>query len=552
MRRSWSAHSSLFCCLLLPLLGLLLFAGCTKKAASSPATTSNASPTAPKILRLGNGAEPEDLDPQAVDGIPEHHLVMALFEGLVTEDPHDLHPIPGMAESWEISPDGLVYTFHLRANLKWSDGSPLTADDFVQSYRRMLTPAFGSEYSYLLWFVRGAEEYNKGALTDFSAVGFKAPDDRTLKVSLKSPVPFLLKIIASHYSWMPVPVKVIVRYGPIDARRSPWTRAGRMVSNGPFMLKAWSPNQKIVLVRNPHYWDAAQVKLDEIHFFPVDDVATEERMFRDGQLDKTQELPVAKIDPYRHDSPGLLRIEPFLGVSYYCFNVTRPPFTDKRVRRALALAINREGIVESVLHGGQAPAYSLSYPGTAGYFPRARLTGGVPEARRLLAEAGYPDGRGFPAVELLYNTSDNNRILAEAIQQMWRQNLGIDIQLVNQEWKVTRDALHAHNFTLGRTGWIADYVDPHAFLEGWISGNGNNDGLYSNPEYDRLFHEALQAKTEEARYEAYQKMDAILIEDCPMITIYHYTRVYALSPKVKGWYPTLLDNHPYKYVDLEQ
>ena len=275
-------------------------------------------------------------------------------------------------------------------------------------------------------------------------------------------------------------------------------------------------------------------------------------MFRTGQLHKTAEVPLTKIDIYRRDFPEALRIEPYLGVSYYYFNVTRPPFTDKRVRRALALAIDRESIVKNVLRGGQAPAYSLSYPGTAGYFPDAKLTGGVAEAKRLLAEAGFPDGQGFPKVELLYNSSENNRILAEAMQQMWRQNLGVDIQLVNQEWKVYRDTMHAHNFALGRSGWIADYVDPHVFLEIWVTGNGNNDGAFSNAAYDKLFQQALHAPTQAERYGFYQQMDALLVDECPMIPIYHYTRVYALSPKVKGWYPTLLDNHPYKFLDLAE
>ena len=527
-------------------LGAALLAGCGRGGPAPGA----AAPL--KILHLGNGAEPQDLDPQAVAGIPEHKLIMALFEGLVTEDPKDLHPIPGMAERWEISPDGLVYTFHLRAGLKWSDGEPLTAGDFMQSYQRMLTPAFAAEYSYLLWFVRGAEEYNRGTLTDFSTVGFAAPDDRTLQVTLKSPVPFLLNIIASHYTWMPVPLRIIAQYGPAHQRRTPWTRAGRLVSNGPFLLKEWSPNQKIIVVRNPHYWDAANVKLDEIHFYSIDDLSTEERMFRTGQLHLAREIPLAKIDTYRRDYPAALHLEPHLGVSFYYFNVTRPPFTDKRVRRALALAIDRESLVKNVLRGGQSPAYGLSYPGTAGYYPRAKLVGGVEEARRLLAEAGYPGGQGFPAVELLYNSSENNRILAEAIQQMWRQNLGVDIRLANQEWKVYRDALHGHNFTLGRAGWIADYVDPHVFLEIWVTGNGNNDGVFSSAEYDRLFRQALLAQTQAERYECYQKMDALLVEECPMLPIYHYTRVYALSPKVRGWYPTLLDNHPYKFLDLAE
>jgi oligopeptide transport system substrate-binding protein len=530
-----------------------LTSGCSRKdapASQSPAAAGAKS--VPQVLRIGNGTEPQDLDPQAITGVPEHKLMMALFEGLASEDPKDLHPVPGVASSWDISPDGLTYTFHLRANAKWSDGSPITADDFIQSYQRMLTPQFASEYAYLIYdYVVGAKDFYDGKLTDFARVGFRAPDAQTLVVTLKSPTPYLLKIIASHYAWTPVPVKVIAQYGPVDRKRTGWTRAGRLVSNGPFLLKDWTPNQKIVVARNPHYWDAATVKLDEIHFFPTEDIPTEERMFRTGQLHKTNELPNAKIDVYRKEYPEALHLEPYLGVYFYRINVARPPFTDKRVRKALALAIDRESVVKNITRGGQQPAYAVSYPGTAGYSPRAKLEGGIAEAKRLLAEAGYPEGKGFPDAELLYNTSENHRAIAEAIQQMWRRNLGIEVRLLNQEWKVYLDSQHTKNFMLQRAGWIADYVDPHVFLEIWVSGNGNNDTNWSNAAYDQLFQQALTAKTDAERYEIYQKMDAILVDEVPVIPIYHYTRVYAMSPKVKGHSPTLLDNHPYKYLWLE-
>ena len=530
-----------------------LTSGCSRKdapASQSPAAAGAKS--VPQVLRIGNGTEPQDLDPQAITGVPEHKLMMALFEGLASEDPKDLHPVPGVASSWDISPDGLTYTFHLRANAKWSDGSPITADDFIQSYKRMLTPQFASEYAYLIYdYVVGAKDFYDGKLTDFARVGFRAPDAQTLVVTLKSPTPYLMKIIASHYAWTPVPVKVIAQYGPVDRKRTGWTRAGRLVSNGPFLLKDWTPNQKIVVARNPHYWDAATVKLDEIHFFPTEDIPTEERMFRTGQLHKTNELPNAKIDVYRKEYPEALHLEPYLGVYFYRINVARPPFTDKRVRKALALAIDRESVVKNITRGGQQPAYAVSYPGTAGYSPRAKLEGGIAEAKRLLAEAGYPEGKGFPDAELLYNTNENHRAIAEAIQQMWRRNLGIEVRLLNQEWKVYLDSQHTKNFMLQRAGWIADYVDPHVFLEIWVSGNGNNDTNWSNAAYDQLFQQALTAKTDAERYEIYQKMDAILVDEVPVIPIYHYTRVYAMSPKVKGHSPTLLDNHPYKYLWLE-
>jgi len=286
-------HRALFTPLITVALAALLLTAC-RRHDSAPSTSTSSAALPPKIFRLGNGAEPQDIDPQVVNGLVEHQIIVALFESLVAEDPHDLHPIPGQAERWEISADGLVYTFHLRPNLKWSHGAPLTAADFVQSYQRMLSPALASEYSYLLWYVVGAEEYNKGTLLDFSAVGFQAPDERTLIVTLKSPTPFLLKIIASHYAWMPVPIKEIAKHGPLLERRSPWTRPGKMVSNGPFRLKSWSPNEKISVERNPFYWDAATVKLDGIEFFPIEDDGTEERMFRTGQIHQTSIYPSAR------------------------------------------------------------------------------------------------------------------------------------------------------------------------------------------------------------------------------------------------------------------
>jgi oligopeptide transport system substrate-binding protein len=442
--------------------------------------------------------------------------------------------------------------FHLRENAKWSDGTTITADDFIQTYKRILSRSLASEYAYLVYdYVVGAKDYYDGKLTDFAGVGFKAVDEHTLQVTLKSPTPYLLNIIAGHYAWNPVPVKVIARYGPIDQQRTNWTQPGHIVGNGPFILKEWRPNQKIVVVRNPNYWDAATVKLDAIEFYPIEEIATEERMFRTGQLDMTNDMPTAKIDVYRKEHPESLRIEPYLGIYYYRCNVLRPPLNDKRVRQALALALDRESLVRNVTRGGQRPAYSVSYPDNAGYTSRSQLTHDVAEARRLLAEAGYPDGKGCPPIELLYNTSENHRAIAEAIQAMWRKNLGVELRLVNQEWKVYLDMQHTTNFTLERAGWIADYVDPNVFLETWVTGNGNNDTNWSNAEYDRLYAAALASKTTQERYENYQKLDAILVDEVPIIPIYYYTRVHAVSPRVKGYYPTLLDDHPYKYIWLE-
>ncbi|HVU33018.1 MAG TPA: peptide ABC transporter substrate-binding protein [Opitutaceae bacterium] len=524
---------------------VVLSIGCSRER---PSVADTGAPVR-KVLRYGNGAEPQDLDPQIVTGTPEHRLVQTFFEGLVSEDPQ-LNVIPGVARTWDISDDGLVYTFHLRPDARWSDGTPLTAQDFVDSYQRMLTPAFGAEYAYMLWHVVGAEDYNKGRLTDFSRTGFKALDPHTLQLTLRQRTPFLLHAL-NHEAWMPVPVATIRKFGGFDRRSTPWTRPENFVGNGPYVLKVWRPNQIIVAERSPTYWDRSHVKIDEIDFYPVELAETEERMFRTGQLDITYEVPLSKIPLYRREHPDQLRIDPYNGVYFYRFNVNRKPFDDVRVRRALALAINREQIVRDVTRGGELPAYHLVPPNILGYNSRYSIHEDVAEARRLLAEAGYPGGRGFPRVDLLYNTLERHRIIAEAIQQMWRKNLGIEISIYNQEWKVYMDAQHTHNFQIQRAGWIADYMDPHVYFDLWQTGGLNNDSGWGDPEYDRLLKSALSAPTTAARYEIYQRMEKIFLDGMPVIPIYFYTYVRLVSPRVTRFATTPLDNYPWKYADVD-
>lgn len=522
---------------------LLLNAGCGRSEQAAPAA-----PT--KILQLGNGVEPSTLDPQVAAGIPEQRILSSLFEGLLGEDPQTLAPVPGAAESWKISDDGLLYEFRLRSGLQWSDGTPLTATDFVRSYERMLNPKFAAENAYMLWAVDGAEDYTKGRTRDFDTVGFRALDERTLQVRLRTPTPYLLKIIANHYAWYPVPVRAILAHGDLYDRANRWARPGTLVSNGPFQLSDWQPNQKIIVQKNTRYWDAAVVKLSEIHFHAIDDLAAEERLFRTGALHKTNQLPADKVETYRRDMPESLRVEPYLGVYYYVFNCKAPPFQDPRVRKALSMAVDREALVK-IAKGGQRPAFALVYPGTAGFESRAALREDVAAAQKLLAEAGYPNGANFPAVTLQFNTSDNHRLLAEAVQEMWRKNLGIRVELSHSEWRVYRSALDRHDFQVARSGWNADYVDPHVFFEIWTSQNTYNDAQFSHPEFDAVFQRSLQAKTEAERFTAYQRLEEVLVEEAPLIPLYYYTRVYALSPRVKNWNATLLDSHPYKYLDLE-
>ncbi len=517
--------------------------GCAKKETAPAATLA-------KILRFGNGAEPQDIDPHAVTGVSEGKIINALFEGLVAEDPSGIGIAPGVAERWTISDDGLVYTFHLRADAQWSNGLPLTASDFVHSYQRMLTPSLASEYAYKLYPLTGAEAYNKGASTDFSQVGVKALGDHTLKLTLKNRTPYLLQDL-KHYAWFPVPVDVIGKFGGLARKGSAWTRPGNFVGNGPFILKEWLPNQRLVVTRSPTYWDHATVKLDEIDFMPVEDGDTEERMFRSGQLDKTESLPLEKIAVYKRNYPMMYREDPFYGVYFYRINVTKPPFNDVRVRRALAMCIDREAIVSDILHGGQKPAWNFTPP-TPEFESSARIPYDVAEAQHLLAEAGYPEGKNFPHVELLYNTSASHRIIAEAIQQMWKTSLGIDITLLNQEWKVYLDSQNTGNYQLARAGWIGDYPDPNTFLDLWTTGGGNNQTGWSNATYDDLLRSAASATNDTERATDYQQMEQIVADELPVIPIYFYTHVYALNPKVKGWVPQLIDNRAWKWIDLAE
>ena len=435
-----------------------------------------------QILHLNNGTEPQNLDPHVVTGVPEHHVIMSLLEGLTSEDPHGITPQPGMAERWDVSPDQTVYTFHLRRTARWSNGDPVTAPDFVRSYRRALAPSLASEYAYMLYVMKGAEEFNTGKLTDFNQVGVKALDDFTLQIALNAPTPYFLSLLL-HYSWFPLHIPTIERCGPLYERGNRWTKPDSFVGNGPFALEQWKVNHVIVVRKSPTYWNADNVKLSKICFYSIESSDTDERAFRSGQLHKTYVLPETKIDTYRQKYRNALRIDPFLGTYFYVVNTTNRPLNDKRVRRALAMSIDREAIVKNVTRGEQLPAYHFTPPGTAGYTARARLPFDIEGARKLLAEAGYPGGNGLPPIEILFNTLETHRAVAEAVQEMWKRNLGIDARLLNQEWKVYLDSMKkTGNFQLSRFGWIGDYPDPNSFLDHWVTGGGNNDAKWSNAE----------------------------------------------------------------------
>lgn len=519
-------------------------------AACSPRETAVENGTREQVLHRGIGHDLADLDPHLATQASDFSVLSALFEGLVAEDPIDLHPVPGVAERWDVSADNLTYTFHLRANALWSNDDPVTAQDFVASWRRVLTPSLGADYAHFLFVIQGAEAFNRGT-ADWSAVGVTAPDAHTLRVTLEHPTPYFLSLL-NHEAFFPVHLATLEKFGSPTARNNPWARPGRLVGNGPFILTAWRAGQEIVVEKSATYWDSRTVRLSAIHFHTIDSLDAEERAFRAGQLHVTDALPPGKIETYRANSPQLLRIDPLLGTYFYRLNVTRPILNDPRVRRALALAIDREAIVEKILRGGQVPATALTPPGTGGYRAAASLPFDAPAARQLLVDAGYAGGKGLPPFELLFNSSETHRLIAEAIQEMWRRELGLEVRLASQELKSTLEARRSGNFEIMRSVWIGDFDDPASFLDIFRSDSGNNYTGWKNPDYDALLFSAAREQNPAARLALYQKAEAILLAAPPLIPLYHYTHVFLLQPSVRGWSPTLLDHHPYKHVWLEK
>ncbi len=517
------------------LLGLAL-AGC------SPGPSLQGS-----VLHVGNGAEVQNLDPHLVQGLTEHRVLSSLFQGLADIDPATMQPVPAAAESWAISPDGRVYTFQLRKDGRWSNGDPVTAQDFLYAWKRILSPNLASEYAYMLHVLKNAKPYNEGKITDFDQVGVKVLDDYTLEATLDNPTPYFLSM-QMHFTWYPVHKATIEKFGAMDERNNPWTLEGNHVGNGPFRLLAWRPNDYILVARNPHFWNAKAVRLDGIEYLPISNDQTEERLFRAGELQLTHTIPSSKIAVYKTKQPDQLVIAPYCGVYFYRINVTKPPFNDKRVRQAFALAINRDELVRNVLKGGEAPACNFVPPRTGDYTFPTPFQENIGRARTLLAQAGYPNGDGLPPVEILYNTAESHKLIAEALQRMWKVNLNAEIRLMNQDWKVYLDSMNNLDYNLARSAWIADVLDPVNFLECFESGGGNNRTGFACPQYDQLVEKARAANTQEARTALLQQAETLLLDEMPILPIYFYTWKFLKAPQVKGFIPNTLGY--FRWIDL--
>jgi len=487
------AASGLLCflCFLWPCLS-----GCSKREAS--ATSAN-------ILRVAQRNEPATLDPQLATLPDEFFIIRALGEGLVTPNPHGGTPLPAAAASWETSADGLDWTFHLAANAMWSNGDPVTAQDFVAMVRRAQSPTTAAPKASLFDLVRSAT----------------ARDTHTLVIRLARPAPDFLALAASG-PWIPV---------------HPASNAVQFVGNGRFTLSEWRPNQRIVVRKNPRHRDAAATELAGIEFLAFDSGDTEERAFRAGQVDVTMAVPTTKLDSYRSAHPAVLNTVPLYETRYLVVNTTRPPLNDVRVRRALSLALDREALVTKVLKAGQQPALTFVPAGLGGYAPKTRLHEDAAEAQRLLAEAGFPQGRGFPKIEL--STWPVSTAQIEAIQQMWRDHLGIEVAIHQHEARTHIAALAAGDFDLGFYTAIPDYDSPRDLLDRLATGNANNYPHWSDADFDRLTS-AGQLAGAETR----------LLDALPVIPLYFNTKNFLLRPTVRGWKEDALWTRYYDHVSL--
>ena len=622
------------------LLGICLLAGCKRETAVERANREG-------IMLVGNSAEPRGLDPQTVTGVPEGKIISSLFEGLVADHPSsDDTMVPGVATHWEHNENLTEWTFHLRPEAKWSDGIPITAEDFIFSYHRMLSPGLAAAYAPMLHSIKNAEAYNRDErgrilcgldekfpvsweilsqvnfhgtpskeaekladknfatlqhaerkallaskgldrlnaqhlqailadptlfdwpenvpqdarplvlerllkhihsgtpdLFEQAQIGLRAPNPHTLVVTLREPVPYLPSM-TRHTTWLPVPRHVILRHGKMTDRFTDWSKKGNLVGNGPFQLHDWRFNHFIEVRRNPHYWDAANVGLNGIRFLPIENLYTEARSFLAGQLHTTSSLPAELLTRTRERYPQYLRTEPYVGTAFLRFNITKPGLDHPKVRQALSLAIHREELCKYI-YEGYSPAHAMT-PKLGDYNPPDILRYDLEKAKALLAEAGYPEGKGLPAFAIL---TARPHPAVEALQQAFRK-LGVRITVEQKDWGSYIAAQQSLNFDMAMAGWIGDFLDATTFLDMWTKGNGNNNTGWSSPAYESLLREAAQQADTASRMTTLARAEELFLSEAPIAPIAWHSRLYLHRPEVQGWHPLVLDNHPWKTITL--
>ena len=507
------------------------------------------SAAAETAIRIANSGEPDSVDPHYVSGTWENRIVGAMFLGLTTEAP-DASVVPGAAESWTVSDDGTVYTFTLRDH-NWSDGTPVTAGDFVFSLRRILDPETAAAYASLLYPIKNAEALNSGEMTGMESLGARAINDKTLEITLKAPTPYFIELL-THYTTFPVPKHVV------EAKGNDWIKPDNIAVNGPYKLAEWVPNTEIKLVKNPAYYDADSVSIDSATFYPAEDRAAALKRFRAGEIDLMTDFASDQIDWLRENLPDETRISPYLGIYYYPVNTNRPPFDDVRVRQALSMAIDRETIMGKVMRTGEVSAYSFVPPGTGNYGNPAFVDWmdkpqdeRVEQAKALLAEAGFGPDKPLEFT-LRYNTSENHKKIAIAVAAMWKK-VGVKAELFNAEVKVHYNDLQENDFDVARAGWIADYNDAQNFLYLLQTSTGRqNYGRYSNAEFDRLMDEASVEADLDKRSALMKDAEAIAMGDQPIIPIYYYVSKNLVAQHVKGWVANTKDIHRIRYLSIEK
>ena len=502
-----------------------------------------------QVLHKGNGTEPQSLDPHRSQGVPAGNIQRDLFEGLISEAANgDL--IPGVAQRWETSADGRVYTFYLRKTARWSNGDPVTAADFVFSWRRLVDPATGSAYAQILSPIVNAQAVVQGRKPP-EALGVEAVDTHILQVHLNGPTPYFLGLL-THSTTYPV------HAASLEAHGERFTRPGHLISNGAYRLAEWVVQSHIRLVRNRYYWQNDTVRIDEVYYYPTEDQSSELKRYRAGELDMTHTVPLNQLQWIRTHLAGQLHISPYLGTYYYGFNLARPPFKDNvQLRQALAMAIDREVITEKITAAGEIPAYGWVPPGVARYdsqsFPWRHLDrkARIAEARRLYRAAGFGPDRPL-VLELRYNTSENHKKIALAVSAMWKQVLGVQTRLLNEEWKVFLANRRQGNTELFRAGWIADYNDAYSFAELMLSQHGINDTGYASPEYDRLVNASAVEADPEKRQRLLQQAERTMLADYPIIPVFFYVTKRLVKPRVGGYEDNIMDHHYTRHLYLKR
>jgi oligopeptide transport system substrate-binding protein len=504
------------------------------------------SAAAETVLRAGNGAECGTLDPQRWQTVPEGVVIRDLYEGLVVARPGGVLTA-GQAESWTTSPDGKIWTFTLRPNLHWSNGDPLTSDDFLYSLRRQVDPAVAADNAFLLASIVNATAINNGTEKDLTKLGVEAPDSRTLRITLRAPNLALPAILVAMRPAHRASVEAFGR----DA-----FKPGHLVSNGAYQLVEWQPQARLAIARNPQYWDAATVHIDRVEFYPIEDPNEELKRYRAGDIDITDTVPNEQVPFIKSMLGAEYHVAPWLGVYYLGFNQTQPPFKDNpKLREALTLAIDRQMLIEKVAPAGYTAADGWIPPGIAGYpYPFGAWHGLSKEDREAQARAAYQAAGYGPdhplQVELSYNTSENHKKIMIAIAGMWKQVLGVQTRLSNQEFKTFLDVRRAKKTTQAfRGAYIAFYQDPSPLLEVLRPGNPRNDLGYDSATYEALYEKGAEALDPTERLADLAKAEAQMLGDWPLAPIYHYATQHMIKPYVKGWVPSPLDN--YRSQDLE-